>query len=209
MKLITALLLVGSIALGADPIVKFEGKASKVGKVEGVSPEAKVTTPDGEVTLKVSGAGIRQKVKVFTFDVYSIASYVGDVDALRKAKTPVEGVEKQKVKVLRLTMLRGLSASEIQDSFEASLDVNGVDLKSDGVKSVFKQWSADVVAGDTITLIGYPEKDTDTLIIEVSGKKTNVVIKSSQKGLPNDFWKIWFGKGDAKILELQPQLVGN
>ena len=203
MKLITALMLLGSIAQ-AGSIVKFEGKGSTVGKVADVAPGVKVTTPDGEVTLKVSGAGIRQKVKVFTFNVYSIASYVGDVSVLRKAKTPIEGIEKQKVKVLYLKMLRGLSASEIRDSFEASLDLNGVDLKSDGVKEVFKQWSADVKTGDTITLIGYPEKETDTLIIEVNG----VVIKSSQKGLPTDFWKIWFGKGDDKILEVQPSLVG-
>ncbi len=209
MKLFIALLLAGSIAQAADSLVKFEGKSKKLSGVE-VFSEAKISVGEGEekkeLTLKKSGEGIRKKTKaaVITVDVYVAASYVDDVLSLQRAKDPITGLSGQKAKVLRLTMLRGLTAAEIIESFEGSLDMNGVDLKADEVKAVFAQWNSAVKAGDTITLIGYPTKDGDQLFIEVGGK----TISSKGKDLSLNFWKIWFGKGDSRMLEVQKLLVG-
>jgi hypothetical protein len=202
MKFLSALLLVGAIAQGS--VVEFSGNVTKTGGVD-VHAEAKLTTPAGAVPVKLSGSGIRQKTKLFlTFNLYTVASYVSDVQSLRRGATPVDGLRGQKAKVLNLVMLRGLSATEIRQSFEEALDSNGVDISVPEIQSIFAQWKSAVKTGDTIVITGYPEKDKEVLVIEVGGK----TITSSGPELSLNFWKIWFGKGDANMLELQSALVG-
>lgn len=203
MKIWLAILLVSSFA-HAGSMVEFSGPAIKVSGVD-VLADAKVRLAAGDSQLKLSGSGIRQKTKLFlTFDVYVASSYVSDVQVLRRAATPLEGIRQQKLKVLRLNMLRALSAAEIRQSFEEALITNGVDVDAEAIQNIFNQWSSAVKAGDAITMIGYEEKGEDKIAIEVAGK----TITSVAKDISYDFYKIWFGKGDAGMMTLQKQLVG-
>ncbi len=203
MKTWLAILLVSSIAHAAS-IVEFSGTEAKVAGVKVLS-DAKAKLPAGEVPLKLSGAGIRTKTKLLlTFNVYVASSYVTDVQALRRAATPVEGVRQQNVKVLKLDMLRALSAAEIRQSFEEALELNGVNIDAAEIQDIFAQWKSAVKTGDSITMIGFEEAKEDKIVIEVGGKTIN----SKGKDISFDFWKIWFGKGDDGITSLQKLLVG-
>ncbi len=203
MKTWLAILLVSSFAHAS--MVEFSGPIVKTVSGVAVPQDAKVKLPSGDVSLKLSGAGIRWKVKLLLkFNVYVASSYVTDVTTLRKASSPSEGIRQQKLKVLRLNMLRALSAAEIRQSFEEALITNGVDVDAEAVQSIFNQWSSGVKAGDPITMIGYEENGQDKIAIEVLGK----TITATAKNVSFDFWKIWFGKGDAGIMALQKELVG-
>lgn len=186
-------------------LAEFEGQAKTLNGVSAF-PTAKVKAGDKTATLTLSGAGIRQKTKVFlTFNVYSVSSYVEDVATLRRAKSPLEGARAQKVKALKLTMLRNLSAAELRTAFEEALLANGVDLNAEHVQGVFAQWQSGMTRGQSATLVGYEKANGDEMLqIEIPTKTITVEGKSAA----NDFWKIWFGEGDEHIKALQKQLVG-
>jgi hypothetical protein len=103
-------------------------------------------------------------------------------------------------------MLRTMTAQDIRTAFEEALDVNGVDVNSKAVQSVFSKFQGDLYAGDRILLASYPgERSAETLVIELP--KSNISEVGNFLGL--DFWKIWFGEPVDELMgELKAKLSG-
>lgn len=195
-------LLASSVEFTGSPtVVSVSGQ-----KVE-VHPEVKTKLAgEAEVALKLSGAGIRKKTVFFVpVNVYYAASYVVD-PAVFKGTSPLEGLNASPVRVLKLTMLRNLSGSEIRQSFEEALKFNNVDLNATGMANVFSQFTVDANPGDTFTIVSHPHNSMERLIVELPSK----TISEEAKDLGLDFLKVWFGKPiDGGIEDLQKLLVGN
>lgn len=202
-SLLTALVFAAAPAFGS--IAEFSGTPSKVNGVT-VYPDVKIQTPGDAVPLKLSGAGVgKQKISFITVNAYVAASYVEDVDVLRAAKSPLEGVRASKVKALRLTMLWNMTSTQCRTAFEEALLRNDVDLASPPVASILNQFDTDMKRGDSALLIGYPKGESlEQLLIELSSK----TIQEAGKDLAFTFWQGWFGKGDENLPALTAALVG-
>lgn len=191
-------------------VVEVKGTAKDVdvsGKIYKVYPEATLNTLNGPVSLKLTGYGVRQKSVAFVkVNVYLATSYV-DVDTTLSTTTPIDSLKDAKGRVIMLDMLRAMTASDIRTAFEEALDVNGVDINSKAIQSVFSKFNGDLREGDRILLASYPgERSDETLMIELPRKN---IIQETGNFLGLDFWKIWFGEPvDALMGELKARLTG-
>lgn len=156
---------------------------------------------DKDYPLFLTGAGIRKKkVLIVTASVYAAASYVSS-----QGVSTVDGVFRSQSKVLKLTMLRDVSADQLRDAFTESMKVNGVDVQKDPFWSqLFARLDQDIAAGQTVTFAAVTdEQGMDHLII--TGPKT---VTAKGVGLVSQFWRMWFGRpADDGIAELRPALL--
>ena len=200
-----ALLSAGSFG----SVVQMTGTPKDVdvaGKIYKVHPTATLNTLNGPTELKLTGYGVRQKSVAFVkVNVYLATSYV-DLDTQISTNNPIDSMKNSKGRVIVLDMLRAMSAADIRTAFEEALDVNGVDVNSKAVQSVFSKFTGDLREGDRIILASYPgERAAETLVIELP--KTQIQETGNFLGL--DFWKIWFGEPvDALMGELKSRLTG-
>ncbi|NBV49961.1 hypothetical protein EBR03_01530 [bacterium] len=191
-------------------VVELQGTPTDIdvsGTPMKVFPQATLTTPTGTTNLKLTGYGIRQKAVAFVHvNVYLATSYVDESIALN-TDSPVDSLKNAKGRVILLDMLRTMTAQDIRTAFEEALDVNGVDVNSKEVQSLFSQFTGDLYAGDRIVVASYPtgEGTIETLILELP-KKT---LSESGNLLGLDFWKIWFGEPVDELMgELKAKLTG-
>lgn len=196
-------------ALSFGSAVEFKGTPTGIdvsGTPMKVYPQAALATPAGAVNLKLTGYGIRQKSVAFVkVNVYLATSYIDEAVTLNTS-APIDSLKTTKGRVIVLDMLRTMTAQDIRTAFEEALDVNGVDINSKAVQSVFSKFQGDLYAGDRIVVSSYPgERSLETLMIELP--KSNISETANFLGI--DFWKIWFGEPvDALMGELKLKLVG-
>ena len=206
-KAFMGLFLVSSLCFGS--VVEMKGTPTNIdisGTPMKVYPEATLTTAAGASNLKLTGYGIRQKSVAFVkVNVYLATSYVDEGTKLNNS-SPIDSLKDAKGRVIVLDMLRTMTAQDIRAAFEEALDVNGVDINSKAVQSVFAKFQGDLYAGDRILLASYPgERNLETLMIELP--KTNISETANFLGL--DFWKIWFGEPVDELMgELKAKLTG-
>lgn len=193
----------------AGPAVEMKGTPNAYnisGKTYKIYPEATLNTPNGTTELKLTGYGVRQKSVAFIrVNVYLATSYV-DVDTQMSANNPIDSIKDSKGRVIVLDMLRAMSANDIRSAFEEALDINGVDVNTKSVQSVFAKFSGDLREGDRILLASYPgERASESLLIQLP----KTTIESTGNFLGLDFWKIWFGQPvDSLMGELKAKLSG-
>ena len=206
--LFLALVVTHSFSWGS--VVELQGNPTDIdvsGTPMKVFPQATLTTPKGNTNLKLTGYGIRQKAVAFVHvNVYLATSYVDESINLNNS-SPVDSLKDAKGRVILLDMLRTMTAQDIRTAFEEALDVNGVDVNSKEVQSLFSQFTGDLHAGDRIVVASYPtgEGTVETLILELP-KKT---LTESGNLLGLDFLKIWFGEPVDELMgELKAKLTG-
>jgi hypothetical protein len=200
--------LVLAISAGAlqahASLVTFSGTPSTLSGVS-VYPTASVATPDGAVTLGLSGDGVRHK---YGAGIYVASSYVGNVAQFQSdAKSSViDAVAAQKVRVLDLTVtfILGMTASEVHSSFTEALQANNV--SSTAIDTLLNTFNFGLSRSQTAVIITYPKGDGEELVIEATG---HAPITADDATIGTDFWKIWFGvPDDSDLGSLQKLLVG-
>lgn len=148
-----------------------------------VSSEVKLDLFDPPMSLKLTGAGIREKrVLVFPVNVYYLESYATDP----------KSIENSKAKVLKMTLLRDLSSGDIKKSFSERLKANGIDPNLKAFQNIFAEMPEKIKKGDIFYFIATQEGGNQSLSIEFPSK--NFSVKDPQ--IASQFWKIWFGKTD-------------
>ena len=184
----------------AKSVIELSGTPKKISGVS-VAPDAKITLDGATSAVKLSGAGVRRVV----FPLYVAASYVEDLTTLRRAKTKLEGVNAQKARVIRLTMLMPLKADKVRASFTSALRLNDVDVESEPFKSVLAGWDKDLKTRDSATIVAVEKQDgTQVLVFELPGKS----MRFEGKKLADQMWTVWFGRGDSDLEALGELLVG-
>ncbi len=209
-KTLFVLSVIGFVSsLGFGSAVEFKGNVVDV-NVSGsnfkVYSQAILKTAKGPTELKLTGYGIRQKSVAFIkVNVYMATSYV-DLATTLNTNNPIDSLKNSNGSVIVLDMLRTMTAQDIRTAFEEALDVNGVDVNSKAVQSVFSKFEGDLYTGNRILLASYPnERNAETLVIELP--KVSISTVGNFLGL--DFWKIWFGEPvDALMGELKAKLTG-
>lgn len=171
-----------------------------------VHPQAVLATSNGNLPLKLTGFGVRQKSVAFiNVNVYFATSYVDEALTLNP-ENPIESLKESKGRVILLDMLRTINAQDIRTAFEEALDVNGVNLGSKEIQSLLSRFQGDLYAGNRIVISSYSGANgLEDLVIELP-KST---LSESGTFLGLDFWKIWFGEPvDSLMGQLKTKLVG-
>jgi len=171
-----------------------------------VHPQAVLATSNGNLPLKLTGFGVRQKSVAFiNVNVYFATSYVDEALTLNP-ENPIESLKESKGRVILLDMLRTMNAQDIRTAFEEALDVNGVSLDSKEIQSLLSRFQGDLYAGNRIVISSYSgASGLEDLVIELP-KST---LSESGTFLGLDFWKIWFGEPvDSLMGQLKTKLVG-
>lgn len=159
-------------------------------------------------TMHLTGAGLRKKKLGFVnVDVYVAASYV-DLSTGISPADPITSVKASDARVMKLTLTRDLSASQIKTGFEDCLVANGADLKEPNLKGILDQLTFDMPKGAEVLISSYRKvsgsKD-EFLYIEMPAKD----ITGGGPELGVTFWRNWFGiPADDGLKVLKAALVG-
>ena len=202
---VLALFALGPVSARAD-ILSFSGKPQLNIEQVPVYGQASVREIGGKnVDLKLTGAGVRIKKVVFVnIKAYVLASYLQDSTGL--AANPMAVIDRNPVKALRLTFLRDISGSRMQDAFKDSLAENGYKPDDSTYGPILKQIAEDVKEKSTLDIVELPFKgDEDVLVFQYPDRK----VTTKGKGIASAFWKIWFGKpADGELQDLKNEIVG-
>lgn len=136
-------------------------------------------------TLKLVGAGLREK---WFFDVYTMAAYSESGSCDRQ-----QLITKDEVKLLKLNMLRDVSAekmaSTIGESFEEHMPKNAsaqLQAQRHTFESYFKKECSE---GTVLEFLYVPGQGT---LLKQNGKEMGPVLKG--KAFQEVLWDIYFGK---------------
>jgi hypothetical protein len=201
-RLLAFLLLVPSLAVAS--VLRFEGTPETLSGVT-VYPKARFTHGGRTYSLELSGKGHLRRNWVFlTVTTSVVASYLEDPAAARRAPDMLSGVNRQRAKALTLTALLPVPASKIRLEFEKQMALNGVPADSPA-RSLLYRWNRDLRRGESALLVSLRRPDgTDWMVLELPGQSHPL----EGRGITDDFWKVWFGRGDAHIRRLQKELLG-
>lgn len=188
-----------------EPVKTIEASSVKVP----VYGQLQLTIPNSPVqdqAVYLTGAGKLQKsFDTVKFDVYVGASYLDSPQGISQTNT-IESIAQAGAKVVQLTALVNLKASDIKTAITSGLNANSVDIAAPAVKSALDKITFDIPKGQTVSMVGYRNSDgTETLLLE-AGTQTSM---TTGPDLATTFWRVWFGVPvDADMALLKGQLIG-
>ncbi len=151
-----------------------------------------VTCGDQEVTLDVTGAGLREKT-FLKVDVYTIVSYTAGLTGLGLHDQGVALCQLQQPKRLQMDLRRGFSREKLIHAFVEVIEKNYSD------RSAF--------ATDMMTFEGYftrDAQDKDKIVFDYCpGVGLTTTLNGEKKGLIDNpafaeaLWSVWFGQKPA------------
>lgn len=200
--------LVSYSAFGA--LAEFQGTPKPItasGVTVNIYPEAKVKVGSGELTLKVTGAGVRKKAVVgpVKVNVYVIGSWVDAPEKL--TPDPIEYFKTSQGKLLQMTFLRDISGLDLRTSFQESLEANNVDVNSTAIQNLLTKFTFDVKAGQTGVMLA--ELNATGTVEKIRVELADKAFEESDKELGTNLWRIWFGMPiDAEMELLKKALLG-
>lgn len=180
-------------------VLEFTGNPVNTISAEGVQVpvyrQATLTVPGNPEFQKrpmyLTGAGKYVKPVAFIgVNVYIATSYVDNQSGINAAD-PMGSIKNSKAKVIQMTVLRGLSASQIHAAYEDSLAANDVNLEEPSIAEAMSKVNFGLNKGDVSTLIG---------ITNANGMQSTTLEAPAGHGSSTDgpeiadtFWKVWFG----------------
>ncbi len=208
--------LVATIALcsgisHADVLTLKPGTAVKQGVNISTGATAKVGETSTELTTV--GSGLRKKkVVLIPIKVYVAQLLVSDQTRyVKTANGALASIDNQPTVAMYLKFLRDVPASNIKESFQASLDVNGVPANDpDIVKfmSLVDQVGAAETNGSLTIYIAKSADGSENLTLEM---KNNAAVEKSMtgaQGLSHKLLSIWLGTpADDYLAELKAEMM--
>jgi len=207
-SLLLSVALMSGVA-SADVLTLKPGTVEK----QGVKISSGATTEAG-AELATVGSGLRKKkVLIMPINVYIAQLMVGD--SARHVKTnngALASIDNQSTVAMHLTFLRDVPASNIKESFQSSLDANGVPANDADIAQFMRHVDAVGAAVDkgTLTILISKNADqTESLSLENKGPRGAVVkTMTGAKGLSHKLMSIWLGvPADDYLAELKTELL--
>ena len=148
-------------------------------------------TAQGEVVLKATGVGLREKT-FMKVDVYTIVSYVA-ADVVLEDEPGVALCDLNAPKRIRMDLRRGFSREKLINAFIEGIDKNMDDTSAIAADmEVFKAYfTRDAQDGDLIIFDYSPVKGLTT---ELNGETMGVIDNAE---FARAMWTVWFGKKPA------------
>jgi hypothetical protein len=155
--------------------------------------------------MTLTGAGLlRKKIGPFQVNVYLCSSYT-DLPGGLDHQNPLVSLAGSKARALQITLVRKVTADELQDEFRKSLKINNVDPEEASIKRLMSQLTDDLSARQVFTLVGYQDVAQEKVEIEMPQQN----LESEGPTVVQDIWKMWFGTPeDAGAAALKDQLIG-
>ena len=177
------------------------GPAAKNINGVGVHREADIKLPGGTTRVYLTGAGLRKKkLAVIPVNVYVMASYLDTKEPITRSN-PMESIARSRVRAVRMTLTRNVTARQIRESFEDSLDANGIDLEAPPIRKLLDSITFPVADGTNVDIIA----TGDEVLVDVPNHPR---VSSTGSGLGVDFWKMWFGVPvDSQMGTLKQELM--
>jgi len=149
--------------------------------------EITVATEQGDVVMKATGAGLREKT-FLKVDVYTIVSYV-DAGAALEGEPGVALCALDAPKRIQLDLRRGFSRDKLINAFIGGIEKNMDDTT--GIMTEMETFQAyftrDAQDGDLIVFDYCPRKGLTTIL---NGEVTGVI---DNFDFVQAMWSVWFG----------------
>ena len=203
--LVASLLVLSTVAAQAD-LLKFNQGDLSLGETN-LNKSAVVLDAKGaptETTVELLGAGIRNKIILISIPVYvaqlfsdNKAGYVRSGDLALESLTSASSTV-----VLKITMLRDVSASKLADSFAEALETNGLSVDGGELADVLALVgnAADGDAGKDIVLMMKKNADL-TVTLSMQDTTNQIQTYTGSESLMKDIMSIWLGESADKGLE--------
>lgn len=177
--------------------------APRVVEISGIKIDKSIQVSSGNktTTLKLNGAGFRNKI--FFFRVYVAALYLTDTTHTVKGVLDMPGP-----KQMNLTMLRTLKSGVIKQGIKDGVDLNSDQETKEKLSKQFHQLDEvlslvpDLDKGDVLSLEWVPDVGTNVL---VNGKKMGKAIPDM--AFFNALLRMWIGASPVDR-SLKKQLLG-
>lgn len=178
-----------------------------------ISTGATATIEGANYELTTVGSGVRKKkVIIVPIKVYVAQVMVNDQSRyVKTAAGALPSIDNQTTVAVRLTFLRDVPASNIKESFQSSLDANGVPANDADIRkfmSLVDEVGAAENNGSLTIAITKAADGSETLALE--NKKSASVLKTMKgaKGLAHNIMSIWLGvPADDYLTELKAELL--
>lgn len=209
-SLAAAVLLYSGLA-HADFITLKPGTELKQGV--NISTGATAAVGDASYELTTVGSGLRKKkVVLIPIKVYIAQLMVADqARYVKTADGALPSIDNQTTVAMHLTFLRDVPASNIKESFQASLDANGVPAADPDIAkfmSLVDEAGAAETNGSLTILITKSADGSESLALENDTGTAVLKTMKGSKGLSHKLMSIWLGvPADAYLTELKAELL--
>jgi hypothetical protein len=210
MKILILAALIWSGAVHADLITLKAGSVNK--ESVNISLGASVNLDGALYDVTTVGSGLRKKkVVLVPIKVYIAQLMLNDPNVFEKTDA-LASIGKQTSVVMHLTFLRDVPADNIRESFQSSLDANGVPASDPDIVT-FMTMVNDVGAaesGSTLTIFTTKQSDGSETVALENKKGTVTVMKTmaGSAGLTHKLMSIWLGvPADDYLTELKAELL--
>jgi hypothetical protein len=178
-----------------------------------ISTGATANVDGANYDLTTVGSGLRKKkVVIVPIKVYVAQLLVND--QARYVKTDagaLPSIDNQTTIAIHLTFLRDVPASNIKESFQVSLDANGVPSNdADIVKfmSLVDEAGAATTNGSLTIVVNKAADGSESLALENKGSSSVLKTMKGGKGLAHKIASIWLGvPADDYLKELKAELL--
>ena len=153
--------------------------------------EITVESGQGDVVLKVTGTGLREKT-FLKVDVYTIVSYV-DGNAALEGEPGVAICALNAPKRIQMDLRRGFSRDKLINAFVGGIEKNLDDTSgiADEMETFKSYFTRDAQDGDMIIFDFCPQKGLTTIL---NGEVTGVI---ENFDFVQAMWTVWFGEKPA------------
>lgn len=171
-----------------------------------IYPEAHIQFDEG-YDLILTGAGVGQeKVAIKAVDVSVTAHYMTRSFSLSPTD-PLKGIAASPSEAIVLTLLRDVSAEDIQDSFYEALVKNGIATNHPMVSPLLSNLESDVKQGTQIVFVSVARGTDEAVALYSNDLGISASVHGQRYGTL--FWKIWFGTPvDDASVALKQELIG-
>lgn len=196
----------------ADLLTLKPGNSAKQGV--NITAGATAQLAGANYELSTVGSGLRKKkVVLVPIKVYVAQLMVGDPGRhVKTANGALPSIDSQTTVAMHLTFLRDVPAQNVKESFQSSLDANGVPADDPDI-AAFMNLVDEVGAAETngtLTIFVTKNADqTETLALE-NKLASGAVVKTmtGQKGLASKLMSIWLGvPADDYLAELKDEML--